>query len=74
MKQSPAGHQFVVPNQHNWPPSGTYKPPTNQHPYHPNNPISTGYIPVHQCKPGMTPIDGWIICKGCGKNLTKLGS
>ena len=32
------------------------------------------YAPAHRCSPGMTPIDGWIICKDCGKNLTKLGS
>ena len=29
--------------------------------------------PNHTCTPGMTPVDGWTICKHCGKNLKKFG-
>lgn len=28
-------------------------------------------VDLHTCTPGMTPLDGWVICKVCGKNLRK---
>ena len=27
---------------------------------------------IHQCIEGMTPIDGWFICKTCGINLKEI--
>lgn len=29
---------------------------------------------IHACKEGMTPIDGWFICKICGTNLSTVKS
>lgn len=28
---------------------------------------------LHNCVEGMTPIDGWVICKICGTNLKEIG-
>lgn len=29
-------------------------------------------ISNHECSEGITPIDGWFICKNCGKDLRKI--
>ena len=36
------------------------------------NSISGCAILEHECKDGITPINGWVICKTCGKDLRQI--